>query len=224
MGRARQRGRRTDAAGPVQLSSARRAGAFCARSHSRQCARDRDAVARLNVQVLESHEGSEWAQSLLKPLYAATTRGSDVMGPNSKIVSAVTRRTPSATALLVLTSLLMPGGVLLLAWMLGRRLVRRHDARAAEFRPDAGGDRSTAGLRHSLRIAARGVAKPAGSIWSCDQTVWVEAHSRTALRRDESETYGPSASPNARRTLSKKEQCCGKYGRRTERLLEGAMS
>jgi len=54
------------------------------------------------------------------------------MRPNAKIVTAVTPRTRFSTALLVLTGLLMPGGVLLLAWTFCRRVLRRVGPRAVE--------------------------------------------------------------------------------------------
>lgn len=47
------------------------------------------------------------------------------MRPNSKAAPAVTPWTVRPRVLLVLTGLLMPGGVLLLAWMLCRRFFPR---------------------------------------------------------------------------------------------------
>ncbi len=54
------------------------------------------------------------------------------MRPNARIAKAATPRTPSATALLVLTGLLMPGGLLLLAWTICRGFLRGIAARAFE--------------------------------------------------------------------------------------------
>jgi uncharacterized protein YycO len=54
------------------------------------------------------------------------------MRPNPNAVSTVTPRTDRSRALLVLAGLVMPGGVLLLAWLLCRRFLTRAGAQAVK--------------------------------------------------------------------------------------------